>query len=1200
MKENLSNSKNNKAKLYKALSIAGVSTLSGAGLIGIAISVANIVTTKEKNLGTDYGQGLNFNLQFSLNDPTFKGDNIEGMVQKLQQTANSLSSKLYKLGLKQIKLVPRIEHNVNIKNNNLSSQDSNIYGVIDINVDSQEGTRWYLNPKIQELFQELNNASDAAQKQKIFDDYVNKNYPNEPELKAKEKVINELTDNSANKLAIYFATQSVGKVSLAGNLTQPILNNTNNIEFQNVDRGNKTGSNPSKKDESFQNPFTQDANQSHPTNLAYQSVDNNSKNTRLVETDVDSNKKINLEIDIPNLKINNWKPKGISSTNSANAILSTKEGYLNLSGFLSQFNSVFGWEKHNNENPDNEWETYQDAVDAKKSEDEQYESKLEDPQASWVLWTNRSGLITRLNYIGLLAYTSLQINQLSGLELKYWDNLVGDQNKSYNEFNGDNKKTINGKLIKQITDANNEETKYYYWIKEKLISQPTSLKNYLYDFEYSTQNQNQNLQTSSSDRLLNNLNDFYTSSIFSESSQPSTPDSGSSSDTTTTPTTYGVNSKNYDWLRSWSWNSHDLVSPYGCTIDYANFYKYFDIANLDDVFGKDELKQYNENAKKDGSLEINQYNSAFTKKIKYDTNQKTISDAQNVLDDYGTYNYGNDIINTEILDAGKEISTTSPSINANLQLFGNIIYDFATLSNRSLPNSVIGIDPWTSTFIGISVLVLIIGIIISVLYRVPGAFATITTFLAMLFSIIAYRNLNLTFSFDTSVALLAGIFISFITIVNFLSYIPRLLKQKNLNLKFGIIKSFKYFVRNSIGIHVTSLIIALVFLYFGQFQIQGFGAMLVINTLMSLLLNVGVFIGFISILSFGLLIYKPNLMFNSHISEYITNIEITGFDNTTNFEQKPWITQLVNSIMFNKIWIWVIASVVGLLSILGVVLLSTGLSQNVLISNEYYTILITGDDKLNIINALNSIGINVDNGNSVNVVGSLLNNAEISNLLNNGSIQVIQENNYITTMVVKSLVDTCLIAMGFCLVWSLLWLNIVNIINVFVVQLMSLLTFGLLGIFQLPIDINVIIIISLGFLINNVMIYSNFINLKFNYQMKSSWTFNEIKDYVLRNQKENISLYMIEYLVIIGSLLILMIFVSTDTIVANGYIVLNCLLNMCIIYALIPYLFMGMMTARELYIVKSINHKKQTTVFDYDKIDEQEIIGINKHVYNQI
>ncbi len=1211
MNEKMTNTKNSKHKLYKVLSIVGLSTLTAAGLAGVIGAIVNVATTDNKNLGTDYGQGLNFNLQFSLNNPKYNGDSssdgLNAMIASLQETANALSNKLYQLGLKQIRLTPRVagylpkkDESGNVTDASIINNDNiqdpslkNVYGVIDVDVDSQQGTIWHLDPQIQELFVKLEKQKDDKAKQKeIFDTYVKDNVP-EDTVDADKSVVSALAQNAASKLAIYFVTQNSLKSSLSASLAQPILNNSNILEFQNVEKGSKAGTGTNNK----QNPNYKDYLDGD-ANKSFKQLDNSKDNSRLVELDDNGFKTINFELDIPHLnKVIDYK-----ADKEATAGLDTVGDYLDLSGFVRQFNNVFNWQGHNDDpNEDYKWETPQDAYDGNSDPTTVLNDNA--PQATWMLWTNRSGLINRLNYIALLAslsYSFESVTDQNNLEYTYWNQLVGDPNNSYSDFKkeGDNKKPIEGILIQNLTSADNEETKYYYWVKSN-ISNHRNLSNFFFDYDFTSDSLDASVQPSENERLISLLNDFYTNKdLFG----PKDDTSSSSGSTDTTGTNPPPNSRavtgaktNFDWLRSWEFSNHDLVSPYANVIDYANFFKYFQLANLDDVFGQKELEDFNNANHGEDKNQITKYNSAFTQKICYDTNQRKLADAQPMLDEYTKYNYQDDLISFPMLKMGSEIISNKADTFAKAAApFENFMSGIATLSKPSLSNSAVGLDPWTSILIGLSIVVLLVGIIISVLYRIPGAFATITVFLTGAFSLMAYRSLYLTFSFDTAIALIAGVFISFITIVNFLSYIPRVLKEKKLNYRYGVIHALKYFVKNSIGIHVTALIIALVFLYFGQFQIQGFGAMLVLNTLMSLLLNAGVFISFISILAFGLIMYKPSLMFNQAISEKVMNIELTGFDNSEAIAWKPWYTNFVTQINFNKWWTWVIASIVGVLSILGIVLLVTNVGNNGILGNDYLGVNVINDTA---IPTLQGAGVAVTN-NYAEIKTSLASDPTIKQLVNSGDIQLVQDNTFISSMVISSLVNTCLIAMGFCLIWSLLWLNFINIINVFVVQLISLLTFGLLGVFQLPINLNVIIMMSLAFLMNNVMIYSNFINLKFSFKMKAGWNDQEIHDYVVQNQMSNIATYWLQYGVTIVMMLFMLLFVSRDNLAATGMLILDLIFNLGIIYVLIPYLFMGMMMAREKYIVKAVAHHRAVNHVDYDKVDEQSIEGINKHVYN--
>ena len=60
----------NKKPWQKILSISGLATAIAVGLTGIGFGVANFVKYGSNNKGTGYGDSLEIQLQFALNNPT--------------------------------------------------------------------------------------------------------------------------------------------------------------------------------------------------------------------------------------------------------------------------------------------------------------------------------------------------------------------------------------------------------------------------------------------------------------------------------------------------------------------------------------------------------------------------------------------------------------------------------------------------------------------------------------------------------------------------------------------------------------------------------------------------------------------------------------------------------------------------------------------------------------------------------------------------------------------------------------------------------------------------------------------------------------------------------------------------------------------------------------------------------------------------
>lgn len=172
----------------------------------------------------------------------------------------------------------------------------------------------------------------------------------------------------------------------------------------------------------------------------------------------------------------------------------------------------------------------------------------------------------------------------------------------------------------------------------------------------------------------------------------------------------------------------------------------------------------------------------------------------------------------------------------------NKYFNSRNLFNAQNSTKPILVDSWVNynslyiLLIIISAIIFLIGIFISVRYRIPGFVAFISTAFVFVTSAYLYNVFGFVFSFNTVIALLLSSFLSLLSPIFLLRNITKEVKEHS-SLNAAIIKSVKKYWKMSLDVHVIALLSSLSFLFFGIGGNINFGSMLVISVFLSFILS---------------------------------------------------------------------------------------------------------------------------------------------------------------------------------------------------------------------------------------------------------------------------------------------------------------------------------------------------------------------------
>lgn len=825
---------------------------------------------------------------------------------------------------------------------------------------------------------------------------------------------------------------------------------------------------------------------------------------------------------------------------------------------------------------------------------------------TWLLWKDKQGLINYLNSLIVLWYYNLYANEITiqrepgkPLAREHLDQIfnVGEFNYQ-NYVDLDTRKQIN-EVIKNLS----ETEKSFMAMAGQLSGtkdDPTTWRPEI------IQEQD----------LIPVLYNYYNSKDWNAGYQELKPDSIPS---------YGYSQSvqnGWGWLESADSEAmKDLVGDYLVTkIDHKSFGTYFSNPSGTPSTADEPYVTKNLYIAMPENADMQKFLQLINNSISF----PIINPAQNNFVD----NYN--LIQTQITDLlakSKTIPFDQPNDPATIafkeerKAFANKTYNSSNifaeqkLSKPLYDNSWITneLNPLDFLMIVLGSILFIIGIFISIRYRVPGAVAFVISAFVFIITAVLYNVFGFTFSFYSFIALAFGTFLSLLAPMFLCRNTLKEIRESS-TISASLVKSVKKHWKTAVDFHVIAILCSVSFLFFGIGGNINFGSMLIISVFISFILS--------GIIYFILMLFYTQYMQSNTYTWFLSKgyyaqlIKVNEPNQVSKYKSS-WIYKMWNSYAYNinlsSKTSYISLIVFILIAIGGVFVLGFVGSLFSIDFNNTNILVFKNFDQLNL--STNDIVKQLD----INVLQSYVYNNElfiytsqtydIANVTSSleafkpGISTLLTNNLLVTTMTTDVSIQIVLntlkcigIAIGFSAVWAALSLNIVSIIPLALTQFAPVFILsGFFGAVQFPLQLEITLIVSVIFMITSVISAASLSSLKASWNRGVEIEKNELK-MLFTNIMSKINL---NYLIFIGLFVVLallsMIFSSISLILIFVCFVIT--LAWISFYAnrILVFLWYQCILLRNLFSKEILLTKGERNVkINYDFVDEQLISGINK------
>lgn len=502
------------------------------------------------------------------------------------------------------------------------------------------------------------------------------------------------------------------------------------------------------------------------------------------------------------------------------------------------------------------------------------------------------------------------------------------------------------------------------------------------------------------------------------------------------------------------------------------------------------------------------------------------------------------------------------------------------ISNPYIKEGVTKLSSYEAILLSLGVVLLLIAIVVSVLYRIPGLMGAFAIISSVAFSAGLLVLLNANFSIATVIGLTIGLILALICVSFSMERVRRLINQKN-SIFDSIQTAIKKSMMTTVDINATTIILALSLFFFSKEELSDLGLSLVLTPLLVLGCT---FLFFY----FPLYIYSADRKF--------WNVKYSLCKLQTESKVKIW---------FNHTKWWIIWGCLLALVILGSILFETVGVHNASFNNGTI-VYITGvsSDKVNqLVNAFGSswYGNSFNNGvfeiisnNSVSyqetqkIVSSVLTGSEYS-------LHVSVVSPKIATETFISGIYGLLAGFGFSCIYYVVRANVLIVIPIFLVNCLTvLIATSFAYIVQLPISNLFVYAVATSGLISNIFacLFVSVIRTRFN--RRKIFEKDKIELFIVNNLK---SLLNTTFIVMASNLvvyLLLAFLVSTTTLFMFLNIAICSIIAMYVSYFLIAHMYYYVIIVRQLYINNIFYNIDNKINNKFVEVDEQLIYSINK------
>jgi len=538
------------------------------------------------------------------------------------------------------------------------------------------------------------------------------------------------------------------------------------------------------------------------------------------------------------------------------------------------------------------------------------------------------------------------------------------------------------------------------------------------------------------------------------------------------------------------------------------------------------------------------------------------------------------------------------------------------LQNNSRPKFVrnyINLSPVIVLIIALAVTIFIIGIFISIRYRLAGFLGLIGSFLTLAISLLLFSVFGFQFSFFSYIAITFVCFLSFLTPFFFYKNVRKEISDGS-NVKGSVIKTCRKYWKLTLDVYIAMFLISASFLFFGKLQNVDFGAMLMIGTFLSALFSGILFYLFVLFVTI-VLGNDENFFFISN-HKYVRLVSIYNFSlkNIEVEKRKLWYKNISSKNIFSKASLISFAGFAIILIISIAVFCTSGTNglfnsgnQEIIINNfdqvtqlsakafvnqlhinnfSYYLydnqLIINSISGYNIQNIVDLINTNFS---SSNQIGSIINNTSVNNVAT-----------FISNELVINTLSCIGIGIGFLALWCIVSLNVVSVLPIAIIQTLAILiSLIVISITRIVFDIDSVAILNIVYITTAVYATSIISCLKRSWNRGLKTTKTELKN-IINSIINKISINFTKLTSVLIVFALISIFIDPNVLLWSFLLlIMDMIIINLFLTRMLIILFYGCILIRNNYLkefTKSIQAKNIDN-FNYDLVDEQNVNGIN-------
>ncbi len=649
-------------------------------------------------------------------------------------------------------------------------------------------------------------------------------------------------------------------------------------------------------------------------------------------------------------------------------------------------------------------------------------------------------------------------------------------------------------------------------------------------------------------------------------------------------------------------NLKTIVDPYIIdTITYENYTDYFPKAKVLNEFNTSNLKGDTDT----NIFRFTQSSKLFSSVKDHDKNQGIINFLKNKISSnpgYVNQNYTivqngqyDSVVNSNKKAQGSQLFPKGIQLtdlvydNAKngwkefLSSFGTAAY----LGGPVLRDSVTTLNSYNSTFLASGIILFIVAIIVSVLYRVPGLFGAIALITSTVISTALNFIIGLTFSFGSVLAIFAGMILTLTSIVTLMERARKNIKD-NVSIFDASNHAWKKTLMTLIDIHIVSIIIGLGLSFWGKLEIVDFGFQLILSAFISLVVVFAYFVlYFVNLINEpyfwkGKLLYAK-LAYTKKVPQWYEKL-------TTKFNWKGYtITSCIGFCIF--LLVLILTFTVGI--------------PNSLVYNDGTSLYIyqsLDSDTLSKIDRALGLGWTLTSSNESFTLfqkSSVVSSSSIINTLNTyginaANVVVARSVSHVPELVAGDNLSAMSISAGLVMCYAVIRFNIWGMIAIFFgTMLGTLVGMSFNYIFYIDINSYFTYVAIFAFVISNIVAFVMISTIKSRFNKKEIFEVEDIKNFISLNIKQSKNYFWMLFTVLSIMTVFFMIFMSVSLVITFVSMFITTIIATLFTVVTATVIYYGFIIVRQKYMQNIVYNVITNESSKYDAMDEELVKNIN-------